>query len=239
MQRTVTDLDVRIPRPRRSTVVWGLVLVNVEALFVLTYLAITGRSYDLAFLLFPFVWIDVGLWALVRTDPPAASLRRRRIGAALAIGYFLALGFLGNMLALGPAFGSQTPAAGFDFVMYGIQPPGWTPYLLYNGEFLHVSLIPPYVIGFAALTYLVYAAVLDAASLASVGLVGLVSCVSCTMPLVAAVFTGAIGASSGALLSAAAPIAYEGGMVLYVVTVALLYWRPGIGLWSPSGRTEP
>ena len=234
MHNAVSTLDAWVPRPRRSTVVWGLVLVNVEALFVLTYLAITGRSYDLPFLLFPFVWINVGLWALIRTDPPSASTRRKRIAGVLAVLYFLALGFMGNMLALGPAFGSDTPALGFEFVMYGIQPPGWTPYLLYNGEFLHVSLIPPYVVGFAALTYLVYATVLDAASLASVGIVGLFSCISCTMPLVAAVFTGAIGASSGALLSTVAPIAYEGGIVLYVLTIALLYYRPVMGNHSVS-----
>jgi hypothetical protein len=226
MHDVVSSLDVRIPRPRRSTIVWGLVLVNVEALFVLTYLAITERTYDLAFLLFPFVWINVGLWALIRTDPPSASRRRRRLAAGVAVVYFLVLGYMGNMLALGAALGSNTPALGFDFVMYGPQPPGWTPYATYNGDFLHVSLVPPYVVGFAALTYLVYATILDAASLASVGIVGVFSCITCTMPLVAAVVTGAIGASSGALLSAVAPIAYEGGMVLYVVTVALLYWRP-------------
>ena len=229
MHDAVSNLGLRIPRPKKSTIVWGLVVVNVEALFVLTYLAITQRSYDTAFLLFPFVWINVGIWALVRTDPPAASARRKRIAGTVAVLYFLVLGFMGNMLALGPAFGSETPAMGFEFVMYGLEPPGWTPYVLYNGEFLHVSLIPPYVIGFAALTYLVYATVLDAASLAGVGIVGLFSCISCTMPLVAAVFTGAVGASSGALLSAVAPIAYEGGMVLYVVTIGLLYYRPVMG----------
>ncbi|WP_445677846.1 DUF7546 family protein [Salinarchaeum laminariae] len=226
MHEAASTIDARIPRPRRSTVVWGLVLVNVEALFVLTYLAITGRSPDLAFLLFPFVWINVGLWALIRTDPPEAKPRRKRFAIVLAALYFVALGFLSNMFAPGAAFGSNTPALGFDFVMYGPQPPGWSPYALYNGDLIHVSLMPPYVIGFAALSYLVYATLLDAASLATVGLVGLFSCVSCTMPLVAAVITGAVGASSGGLLAVVAPIAYEGGMVLYVVTVALLYWRP-------------
>lgn len=234
MSNATLPPDLRIPRPQRSTIVWGLVLVNVEALFVLTYLAITGRSPDLAFLLFPFVWINVGLWALVRTEPPVASSRRKYVAAVLAICYFVALGFLSNMFAPGAAFGSNTPALGFDFVMYGPQPPGWTPHILYNGELIHVSLMPPYVVGFAALTYLVYSTLLDAASLATVGLVGLFSCISCTMPLVAAVVTGAVGASSGALLTAVAPVAYEGGMVLFVVTVALLYWRPVIQAQSPS-----
>ncbi|GAB3682193.1 hypothetical protein GCM10028857_07600 [Salinarchaeum chitinilyticum] len=234
MSNAASNLDFRVPRPQRSTVVWGLVLVNVEALFVLTYLAITGRSPDLAFLLFPFVWINVGLWALVRTDPPPAPTRRKYVAGALAICYFVALGFLSNMFAPGAAFGSNTPALGFDFVMYGPQPPGWSPHILYNGELIHVSLMPPYVVGFAALTYLVYSTLLDAASLATVGLVGLFSCVSCTMPLVAAVVTGAVGASSGTLLTAVAPIAYEGGMVLYVVTVALLYWRPVVRTGSSS-----
>lgn len=228
MSNAVSNLDVRIPRPRKSTIVWGLVLVNVEALFVLTYLAITGRSPDLAFLLFPFVWINVGLWALWRADPPDVPARRKRVGAALAVAYFLVLGYAGNMLALGESFGGN-PATGLDLVVYGAQPPGWTPHLLYNGSYLHVSLLPPYVVGFAALTYLVYARLLEATGLASVGLLGVFSCLSCTLPLVVAVVTGAVGASSGAVLTAVAPVAYEAGMVLFVLTVAALSWTPTIG----------
>lgn len=223
----VPRFEFDIPRPRRSTVVAGIVLLNVEALFVLIYLAVTGRSYHLDFLLFPFVWINVGLWALWRGDPPSAPPRRRYAAGLLAVGYFLVLGYMGNMLAPGEQFGGN-PATGLDIVVYGVQPPGWTPHLLYNGSYLHVSLLPPYVIGFAALTYLVYARLLEAAGLASIGLVGVVSCISCTLPLIVAVVTGAIGASSGAILSAVAPVAYEAGMVLFVATVGALYWQPSI-----------
>jgi len=227
-------LRAHLPRPRRRTVLAGLVLVNLEALFVAIYLTVTGRSYPLDFLLFPFVWINVGLWAILRTTPPPVPSRRRYVAGVLAVGYFLVLGYMGNMLAGGEAFGGN-PAAGLDLVVYGAQPPGWTPYLLYNGTYVHVSLIPPYVVGFAALTYLVYATLLEASGLASVGLVGLFSCLSCTVPLLAAAAASAAGASSGVILSAVAPVAYEAGMVIFVLTVALLHWQPGMGWFARAG----
>lgn len=227
MTATAAALLGRLPRPRRSTVVWGMVLVNVEALFLVTYLAVTGRSPLRSFIAFPFVWINVGLWALVRVDPPPAPPRRRRIAAVLAVAYFLVLAYVLGMIAPGEAFGGN-PALGLDAVLYRV-PPGWAPGLVYNGTLVHVSLLPPYVVGLVALTHLVYARILDASGLASLGLVGLFSCVGCTLPLLTAIVAGAVGASSGALLAAVAPVAYELGMVAFVVTVAVLAWQPSVG----------
>lgn len=225
---TVTAALDRLPRPRRSTVVWGMVLINVEALYLATYVAVTGRSVlgNLGFLLFPFVWINVGLWAIVRVDPPPAPARRRRLSAVLVGGYFLVLAYVVGMIAPGEVLGGN-PALGFEAILYRV-PPGWAPALVYNGSLIHVSLMPPYVVGLAALTYLVYARVLVASSLASVGLVGVFSCVSCSLPLLAAIVAGAAGVSGSALLALVAPVAYELGMVVFVVTVAALAWQPTI-----------
>jgi len=244
MSTTTTSLLARLPRPQRSTVVWGMVLVNVEVLYLATYLAVTGRSlFDrLAFVLFPFVWINVGLWAIVRADPPPASSRWRRTSAALAVGYFLVLAYVAGMVAPGEAFGGN-PAVGFEAILYRV-PPGWAPGLVYNGSLVHVSLLPPYVVGLAALTTLVYVRILEASRLASVGVVGLFSCVSCTFPLLVAIVAGAAGVSSSALLAAIAPVAYELGMVAFVVTVAVLSWQPtiggaGLGSGGPSDDAGP
>lgn len=216
----------RLPRPRRRTVGWGLLLVNVQALFVLSYASVFERSLLDPFLWYPFVWIDVGIWALVRTEPPRASRRARRVGAAIAVAYFLLLALASNTIWVGEAFGGN-PAIGLDLRL--VQPsPGWTPSLLYNGTYLHLSLIPPYVVGFTALSYLLYATVLEARRAATLGLVAVFSCVSCTLPVVAAVAAVVTGTSASALLAGTGSYLLPGGTALYVLTVALLFWRPGM-----------
>lgn len=236
MTATAHSLLDGLPRPGRSTVVWGAVLIAVEVVFVGTYLGVTGRSPLWSFLVFPFVWIDVGLWALLRVDPPPAPTRRRRIAAGLSVAYFGVLGYVVGVVAPGEAFGGN-PATGLDLVVLGV-PPGWAPYLVYDGTLVHVALLPPYVVGLLALTYLVYARLLDASSLASLGLVGIFSCVGCALPLLAAIVAGAVGASSGAVLAAVAPVAYELGMVVFVGTVAVLAWGPSVGGWGPGPPTD-
>lgn len=232
--RTVRSVGSHVPRPRRETVVWGLVLVNVQALFVLSYASVTGHSLLDPFLYYPFVWIDVGLWALVRTNPPSASTRARRLAAGVAVGYFLLLAYVSDVIGPGAAFGGN-PAIGLSTRVFSV-PPGWAPSLLYNGEYLHLSLRPPYVVGFLALSYLVYATVLEARSVASLGLLGALSCVTCTLPLFAAGIAVVTGVSVGTVLAASAPYLLPAGTAVYVLTVALLYWRPGIGGTAGSSR---
>lgn len=226
MNATAIPALERVPRPRRQTLVWGLVLVNVQALFVLSYASVFERPLLDPFLWYPFVWINVGLWAIVRTRPPSAPRRTRIVAAAVAVAYFLLLAAASNTIWLGEAFGGN-PAIGLDLRIATI-PPGWAPAVLYNGQFVHFSLIPPYVIGFSALSYLVYATVLDARGVASVGLLAAFSCVSCTLPIVAGVVALGTGASAGALLTSASSYLLPVGTALYVGTVALLYFRPGV-----------
>ncbi|MFT4923746.1 MAG: hypothetical protein ACI8XM_002977 [Haloarculaceae archaeon] len=208
--------------PDGETLAWSGLLVTTEFLLVIGYvllLDVTVTNWRLYVV--PFVWINVGLWALVRTRLPAASTRNRRIAGAIAVGYFLLLAYFGGLL--GP---SSASAGGLSLSLTSL-PPGWSPALLYNGGLVSVVLLPYKVLGYAVLAYLVYATALDAASALVGGLLGLFSCVSCTFPLIAGVVTGLAGSSS-ALASASTRYGYLLSTVVFVVTVALLVWRPSL-----------
>jgi len=211
-------------RPRRETLVWGALLVNTELLALLLY-AILGDAtlhslFDLRRWLYPFVWINVGLWTIVRTTPAAAAPRQRRLAAVVAIGYFAVLAYAGGLV--GPEQPNGPPI--FRVVWTSI-PPGWGPAVVYVGESLRVTLMPFTVVGYLALAYLVYATVLDATRSAVTGLVGMLSCVSCSWPVLASLASGLLGSGSG-VAAAVSSGSYGLSTVVFVVTVGLLYWRP-------------
>jgi hypothetical protein len=209
-------------RPRRQTLLWGALLVNTEILLLLAY-SIYGNSSlltlrGLALWLYPFVWINAALWAIVRTDIPAVEGRTRWLAGALAVGYFGVLAYAGGLV------GHSHMATGFSVTWTGI-PPGWAPAVNYGGAVLNLTLIPYKVIGYLALTYLVYATILDATRSAVTGVLGLLSCVSCSWPVLASLAAGVFGGGSG-IAAAATGTSYTISTVVFVATVALLYWRP-------------
>jgi hypothetical protein len=206
-------------RPTRGTLLWGALLVNAELLALLLYLAqpdVTPTA--IRYYVYPFVWINVGLWAFVRVTPPSASRRRRLVAGALAVGYFLVLSFVGGLV--GPGLGAM--ATGLRIAPL---PPGSGPALIYGGESLRLVLIPYKLVGYAALASLVYATALDVAGSAVGGVLGLFSCVSCTWPVLASLVGGVAGGSS-AVAGVALSSSYGLSTAVFVLTVALLYWRP-------------
>lgn len=206
-------------RPTRGTLLWGAVLVNAELLALLFYLAqpaVTATA--IRYYVYPFIWINVGLWALVRVSPPKASHRRRVVAGVLAVGYFLVLAYASGLV--GPGLGAM--ATGLRIAPL---PPGSGPALVYGGESLQLALFPYKIVGYVALAALVYATVLDVARSAIGGILGLFSCVSCTWPVIAS-FVGGIAGSSSAVANAALSGSYGLSTVVFVITVALLYWRP-------------
>ena len=215
---TVTDRLARI-RPSRGTLLWGAILVNAELIALFAYLARPSvtptavRHY-----VYPFVWINVGLWALLRADPPAASRRRRYAAGAFAVGYFAVLAYAGGLV--GPGLGVMTTG-----LRIAPLPPGIGPALIYGGEAIRLVLFPYKIVGYAALAVLVYATALDVAGSAIGGVLGLFSCVSCTWPVLASLVGGVAGSSS-AVASAALSGSYGLSTAIFVVTVGLLYWRP-------------
>jgi hypothetical protein len=213
-------------RPRRETVLWGSLLVTLE-LGVLAAYSLLGSSslVTLAgarFWLYPLVWINVGLWAVLRTVPAGsgASTRHRWLARALAAGYFGLLAYTGGLVGAGMAEG-----AGVVRVVWRTIPPGWGPAVTYAGDLATLTLVPYRVVGYLALAYLVYATVLDAARSAVTGVLGLLSCVSCSWPVLASLATGVAGSGTG-IAVAVSTNSYGLSTVVFVATVALLYWRP-------------
>lgn len=214
-------------RPARRTLLWGALLVNTEALLVLGYVAFVGGAIRRPlFYVYPFVWLNVALWAVVRTDRPPASRRDRWIAAAVAAGYFAVLAYAGGLVGPGGR------PVGLRVALTTL-PPGWTPAVLYGGAHLRVAVFPFKLAGYAVLSYLAYVTVLDAAGGLVGGLVGLFSCVGCTLPVIAGVVGGLVGGST-VLAAAAYGQSYGLSTVAFLLAVALLYWRPAPP--SPFGR---
>ncbi|WP_266076079.1 DUF7546 family protein [Haladaptatus caseinilyticus] len=211
-------------RPSGETLLWGAVVLNAELFTLVFYFATSNHTGgQLRYLLYPFIWINVALFAVWKTNPIARNDRDRLVGLGIAAAYFLVLGYVGGLF--GPAHSVPgVPSGGFRISWL---PPGWGPALLYHGDLLRLSILPFKLVGYLALAYLVYATVLDAAGSALSGVLGLFSCVSCTWPVVASLVTGIAGAGSG-LATMVASGSYDISTAVFVVTVALLYWRPTV-----------
>lgn len=210
-------------RPRRETLLWGALLVNTEFILLAGYALLVDAEVNalsgLRLWLYPFVWINVGIWALVRTDPADAPTRTRRLAALLAVGYFAVLAYAGGLVGH-----SHGVASGFRVALTSV-PPGWSPAVTYAGSAVTLTVVPYRLFGYLVLAYLVYATVLDAASSAVTGVLGVLSCVSCSWPVIASVATGVAGSGSGVAAAVSAG-SYGISTVVFVATAALLVWRP-------------
>ncbi|WP_121822699.1 DUF7546 family protein [Halostella salina] len=210
--------------PNGRTLLYGALVLNTELLLVLLHPGIAGlTAQGWLHVALALVWINVGAWAVLRTDPAPASPDQRRTAFVVAAGYFAVLLYVGGLVTLGTTFASaDLPATGARIAWLI---PGWGPAVQYGGELVTVSLQPYKLVGYFALAYLVYATVLDAAGAAVSGVLGLLSCVSCTWPVLTTVATSVLGGSS-ALAAAVQNWPQEISTVVFVVTVGLLYWRP-------------
>lgn len=207
----------------RISALWAALLVNVYLLSVgLYYLFSSNAMRSPGVVLVPLVWLSVGVWALVATRAPPASRGRRALAGSVAIAYLALLGYAGGLWGGGLAAAPET----VRLELFGV-PPGWAPALIVVTDWIQLALIPFKLVGYLALAYLVYATVLDAAGSAVTGLLGLFSCVSCTWPIVAGVLTGFLGGGTALAAAAADYQSYLLSTVVFVATVALLYWRPG------------
>jgi hypothetical protein len=211
--------------PAEETLVYGLPLLYVQAVVLGAYLLATGADGGLGFYLYPFVYLNVGAWALWRTTPAPVGGRRRRVALAVAAVYALLLGYAGGLVGPGNAVYGTDLSAGLRVAT--TLPPGYGPALLYDGAYLRLSLLPYRVVGYGALVYLVYATALEASEAVLGGVLGLLSCVSCTWPVIAAVLTGVLGVTGGT--AAAFAPSRELSVLVYLVTVALLVGRPFAG----------
>jgi hypothetical protein len=86
-----------------------------------------------------------------------------------------------------------------------------------------INLQPNYLVGYAALAYLVYVTVIDAAGSAAAGLLGLFSCVSCSWPIIVSLISG-----GSSVVASALQVSYGLSTLVFLLTAGLLYFRPAI-----------
>ncbi len=207
-----------------STVVWTSVLV-FEATLILAYVSVRGAHLGL-FHVFPFVWLNLSGWVLWRTSVPSGNHRQKLVAGAIAVGYFALLGYFGGLYDLFPLAGHPEAHAqqflGLEYTI--VMPPGYGPALFYTTSVVKLALSPYLLVGYITLAYLVYVTVLDASNAAASGILGIFACISCSWPILASIVGGA--GATGALATTVYAQAYELSTIAFVVTVALLYWRP-------------
>ena len=193
-----------------------VVLTLAEAVIVAAYLVATDTSILSArHLVYPFVWVNAAASAVV--SAPIPRVRDRWTGSALAVavGYFLVVCWAGGLLAVGHE-------TGVGVLAVHPAPPGWGPILTLTGGWVHLTIVPFKIVGYAGLAALMYAAIARASRSAVSGVLGLVTCVSCTGSVLAALFTGTIGGSSVAV-SSALTRSYGFSSAIFLFTISAMW----------------
>ena len=220
-----TETAHSLPTSEFPTRAAALVLA-VEALVLLAYFGVTANAVTQPrYVLYPFVWMNVALYAVWRLSPADPPDWARHLADFAGVGYFLLLAFLGGLLAV---FGPDHAHSHIHGLQVTMASPGYGPRVGYVGSWFHVYVVPYRVVGYAALAYLLSAAIRDASagSLRAVsGALGVVTCIGCAFPLVASL------AGSGGVLAgvAATATAYplDVSTAAFLGAVAALSWRPG------------
>jgi hypothetical protein len=203
---------------------WLALAVVLELGLLLVYILTTGAHFTTPrYVLYPFVWINVGIWAAVKTTPRRVDTRHQLVAVVIAVFYFLVLAYFAGL------FGFVTNAVPESLVgiTVGQGSPGWERVRVVAPPYIFISFIPYRVIGYVALSYLVYAAVVDATSAALSGALGVVSCISCSFPIVASLLTGLMGGTTALTATAIYAYSVDISTAIFLLSVALLYWRPG------------
>lgn len=209
--------DTAVPTTRRTAAGAIGALLVVELLAVAVYLRVTDTGVLAPrYTLYPFVWINVAAWVLLRRPRVTASTGRRVAAAGLSVQYFLLLAYAGGLLGVG--------GPGLDpGVRVAWLSPGWGPVLIYAGDAVTVSLVPFETVGYAALAVLVYTVLLTGARSAFASVLGLAACVGCLWPLGAAALA-AIGGLASPLATVVPGLAYDVSTALFVLTAGVLHW---------------
>jgi hypothetical protein len=204
-----------------------LVAVALEAVLVVGYfLATPARVNTPRYVIYPFVWINAVVWAAAKTEIPRASRRAHLVAGGVAVAYFLLLANWAGLFGL-TGGGHHGVLDGILGLSIGSGSPGWAR-VRFITRVVAISFIPYRVIGYLGLAYLVYVAVLDVTGAALSGAVGLLSCLSCSFPILASFATGLFGGSV-TLMSTVYAYSVDLSTLAFLLSVALLYYRPGFG----------
>lgn len=197
-------------------------LLSLQILVAIAYTVLTGITVPgFRYAIIPFIWLNVAAWAVLRAAPTTRGIKHRAAAFGSAAIYFLLILYLSGLLRPGStALEQVTGAAGFGITWRSL---GWGPTLLYSGEWVSLVLIPYQVIGYLALAYLLYVAVLDITNSAFGGIIGLAPCPGCAAPVFTSMIAGIAGTSSAFVLLIT--YQYELATVLFVTAIVLLSRR--------------
>lgn len=212
--------------PRYRALFLFNVLVAVQVIAALVYGVVFEVSPTrVTTFLLPFVWIAVSVLAVWWTDTAERSPRLKLLAGGVACGYLLVFLYLsGTIGTAADQFELVTGAFGL-----GVETDrtlGWGPVVYYSGEFLGARIHPYQLLGYVALSYLIYAAVLDSLRSASAGVIGVALCPACALAAVSPVIAGLAGTLSAFTLFF--QYNYEIATVIFVGAMGLLYWRPPV-----------
>lgn len=200
---------------------WWCLVVAAELVVVTAYIDLTGTIVtDPRYVAYPFVWINVGVWTMLRTETPTVDRRQWALAAAMGGGYLLLLFVAAGTLQ----FGIGGPLNGGAAASIHWNIPGLGPIVVYGTPRVRLSIIPFKIVGYVAMTYLVYARLLDATRAVLSGVLGLFSCVGCAFSLLLPL----LGATTlfGSTLTG---LAWDLSTVVFLLTIALLYWADEVG----------
>ncbi len=218
----------------RAARVLGL-LVLYELVGSYLYFRYTpAQPTRLRYLVYPFVWVNVGLLAALTVRTTAGSRRHRALALAVAVPYTLAVLYVPGVLQVTlPGIRTLPPSAPHWDLVWAA--PGWGPLLTYESSLVVANLVPYKVVGYLALGSLVYANVLRVSRASLGGLLGLVTCVSCAAPLFAS-GVALLGGGAG-LVAVATRYSVDLGTLAFLVSVVFLY-RGANGAWPLAGGAE-
>jgi hypothetical protein len=203
-------------------------VVAVELCLLGLYFTVTpAEMTELRYTLYPFVWINISIWVVRKTTSPRASRRHELFASTVAAAYFFVLCWLAGLVGF-TLTGNPTELLG---VTVGYGSPGWERVRVVT-PLAHLTLIPFRVVGYLALSYLVYVTILEATVAAVSGALGFVACLSCGVPIITSLATGLFGASAG-LTGSLYTHAVDISTAVFLLAVGLLYYWTGPG---PASR---
>lgn len=191
-------------------------IVAAEAALVAAYFFVSpAELVEPRYLVYAWLWIDAGVWVVWRTVPAPGNRRHRAVGVAVGAAYFLLVMWASGNVGI--------TASGTPGLRVGWYAPGWGPLVATTGPWVRLHLVPFEVVGYVALSYLVYANALDLTRGLLSSVLGLVTCVGCTVPALVP-FVGLLGGPGSGLAATAYAWSYDVGTLVFLTTVGLLYY---------------
>ncbi|MFW5957341.1 MAG: DUF7546 family protein [Natronomonas sp.] len=213
-------MNIQIPHRARPLLsdqlgLW-IAILCLEATLVAAYFTVTPDrpTTQIRYLVYPFVWINAGLWAVSRTAPISGRRELRIIAGSVAFAYFLLMLYLpGNL-----AFDTAATSVEVRIEMYA---PGWGPLVAVTSPWIRLFVLPFTAIGYGSLSYLLYVNIVDLTRGTLSGVLGLVTCVGCTVPVLVPI-VGIMGGPATSLATTAYAWSYDMGTVFFLLAVGIL-----------------